>query len=70
MKQAKEQNVKIKPFKWADLTLVVQFDFCPKCRLFESCYSLKELSSEYERPCTIKGSSNYISSECGDDINK
>ena len=68
MREAKEQNVRIKPFKWADLTLIIQFDFCPQCKYFERCYGLKNLAEEYDRSCVIKGKANYISPECGDNI--
>ena len=56
-----KQNVKYKPFKWADLTLIIQFDFCPKCKYFNSCYDIDDLSQQYEgKPITIKGESRYI----------
>ena len=64
-----KQNVKYKPFKWADLTLIIQFDFCPKCRYFESCYELSEVAQRYDgRAITIKGESHYISADCGNDL--
>lgn len=64
-----KQNVKYKPFKWADLTLILQFDFCPKCSYFESCYDITELAQEYNgKPITIKGESRYISADCGKDL--
>ena len=64
-----KQNVKHKPFEWADLTLIVQFDFCPKCKYFKNCYGLDEISQEYDgRPMTVKGESRYISADCGKDL--
>lgn len=64
MKQM-EQNVKIKPFKWADLILVVQFEHCPKCKYFSSCYDIKELACEYDgRSRVVKKVPNYISQDC------
>lgn len=61
-----KQNVKYKPFGWADLTLIIQFDFCPKCEYFENCYGLDEVAQEYDgRPITIRGESRYLSADCG-----
>ena len=60
-----EQNVKYKPFEWADVTIILQFDFCPKCKYFESCYDIDDvdtLMADYNgRPLVIKGESRYIS---------
>lgn len=64
-----KQNVRYKPFKWADLTLIIQFEFCPKCAYFKSCYDIAELACLYDgKPLTIKGECNYISASCGEDI--
>lgn len=64
-----KQNVKYKPFNWANLTLIIQFDFCPKCKYFNSCYDIDELSQQYDgRPITVKGESRYISADCGKDL--
>ena len=60
-----EQNVKIKPFKWADLTLIVQYKHCPQCKYFSNCYDIKELACEYDgRSRTVKKVPNYISQDC------
>lgn len=59
------QNVKIKPFAWANITLIVQFEYCPKCKYFSDCYDLRTLACEYDGyPITIKGQSNYITQNC------
>ena len=64
-----KQNIKYKPFTGADLTLIVQFDFCPKCKYFKSCYDITELAQEYDgKPITVKGESRYISVDCGKDL--
>ena len=64
-----KQNVEYKPFEWADITLIIQFDFCPKCKYFESCYDINQLPFEYEgKPKVIKGESRYISQDCGKDL--
>lgn len=64
-----KQNVRYKPFEWADLTLIIQFDFCPKCVYFGSCYDMDELAQQYDgKPITIKGESRYISADCGKDL--
>ena len=64
-----KQNVKIKPFKWADLTLIVQFEHCPKCKYFSSCYGIKELACEYDgRSRLVKKVPNYISQDCFEEM--
>ena len=64
-----KQNVRYKPFEWGVLTLIIQFDFCPKCVYFESCYDIDELAQQYDgKPITIKGESRYISADCGKDL--
>lgn len=64
-----KQNVKYKPFAWADVTLIIQFDFCPKCTYFENCYDLDEIAQEYEgKPMTVRGESRYISVDCGKNL--
>ena len=64
-----KQNVKYKPFGWADLTLILQFDFCTKCKYFDSCYDIDELPQQYDgKPITIKGESRYISADCGKNL--
>jgi hypothetical protein len=60
-----KQNVKIKPFKWADLTLIVQYEYCPQCKYFSNCYDIKELVCEYDgRSRVVKKVPNYISQDC------
>lgn len=60
-----KQNVHIKPFRWADMTLIVQYDYCPKCKYFSSCYDIKELACEYDgRSRVVKKVPNYISQDC------
>ena len=64
-----KQNVRYKPFEWADLTLIIQFDFCPQCKYFYTCYALDEVIQEYEgKPIVVRGQSNYISADCGKDL--
>ena len=64
-----KQNVKYKPFNWTDLTLIIQFDFCPKCKYFESCYAIEQLVINYDPKIkTVKGESRYISQDCGKDL--
>lgn len=64
-----KQNVRYKPFEWANLTLIIQFDFCPKCEYFKNCYDIDEVSQQYDgKPITIKGVSRYISADCGNDL--
>jgi hypothetical protein len=61
-----KQNVRYKPFEWADITLIIQFDFCPKCKYFANCYALDEVAQEYDgKPMVVRGQSNYISRDCG-----
>lgn len=65
-----KQNVKYKPFEWADVTLIIQFDFCHKCKYFENCYDIDDVAQQYDgNPITIKGESRYISVDCGKDLN-
>ena len=61
-----KQNVKCKPFKWCDLELIVQFDFCPQCKLFKDCYNLQTIANEYDGEQCIKGQPNYIDQDCLD----
>lgn len=64
-----KQNVRHRPFNWADITLILQFDFCPKCEYFESCYDLDEIAQEYDgKPMTVIGESRYLSVDCGKDL--
>ncbi len=61
-----KQNVKYKPFKWADITLIIRFDFCPQCKYFKDCYALNEIAQEYDgKSMVVKGESRYISADCG-----
>ena len=61
-----KDGIAIKPFKWADLTLIVRFQFCSKCKLFNECYEIRRLAKEYESPCVVIGKANYSSNKCGE----
>lgn len=64
-----KQNVDYKPFEWSDLMIILQFDFCPRCRYFESCYDLDILASEYDGTILrMRGAANFISIDCGKDL--
>ena len=66
-----KQNVKYKPFKEYDITLIIQFEFCPRCKYFSDCYELDEILSEYYEhglPITVKGATKFISPSCGEDL--
>ena len=60
-----KQNIKIKLLNGQDLALIVQYEYCPKCKYFSNCYDIKELVCEYDgRSRVVKKVSNYISEDC------
>lgn len=65
---AVKQNIKVKPFGWADLTLIVQFNFCPNCKYYSNCYDLAELARNYDGKATVRGQPNYLSESCFDNM--
>lgn len=64
-----KQNALFKPFEWANLTVIIQFDFCPKCIYFKRCYDFNELADRYDgKAVTVRGTASYLSNECGLDL--